>query len=77
MSQGIIKYGMDWDKIRKEVFHNNKAEVEIELRACILLGVKESKNIGDKELNDFKKSLAPKPSNGKAVKNGKKHSKWF
>lgn len=39
-----------------------------------MFGVKDSKNIGDKELNDFKKNLTPK-TNGKAAKNGKKHWK--
>ena len=46
LTEALINYGLDWSKISKEVFQGKKAEVEIELRACVLLGVKDSKNVG-------------------------------
>ena len=45
LREGLINFGVDWQKIKEQKFNNSKTEVEIELRACILLGVKESSKI--------------------------------
>jgi len=43
-------------QIREHYFNNSKSEVELELRICLLLNAKDIKNIGEKELKEFKKN---------------------
>lgn len=47
---------MDIPSIRDHFFKNGKTEVELELRICLLFGVKDIKNITEKELKDFRKA---------------------
>ncbi len=53
--QGVLAHDLDLTAIRELAFHNNKTEMELELRLCLLFNVKDLKAIGEKELKEFKK----------------------
>jgi len=53
--QGVLNYGLDVSAIGEHQFKNTKTPVELELRLCILFNVKDLKNVGEKELKEFKK----------------------
>jgi hypothetical protein len=47
---------LDVPTIREHCFRNGKTEVELELRLCLLFGVKDLKNVAEKELKEFRKA---------------------
>ena len=56
--QGVLEYDLDVAKIREMVFASAKAEVELELRLCLLFNAKDIKAITEKEVKEFKKANA-------------------
>lgn len=56
MTAGVIAHELDLAAIREQVFKNGKSEVELELRICLLFGVKDIKAITEKDLKEFRKA---------------------
>jgi hypothetical protein len=54
--QGVLEYDLEVGKIRELVFSSGKAEVELELRLCLLFNAKDIKAITEKEVKEFKKN---------------------
>lgn len=53
---GVLAYDLDVPAIRQHCFNSAKTEVELELRLCLLFGVKDIKSITEKELKELKKT---------------------
>lgn len=52
----MLAHELDISAIRQHYFKNAKTEVELELRICLLFGVKDIKSITEKELKEFRKN---------------------
>lgn len=48
---GMMEHGKKWEEIASKHFKQTKKAVEIEMRACLLFGVKDSKYITEKNID--------------------------
>lgn len=46
--EGLRKHSLNFEKISKDIFKGTKSEIELELRVCLLFGVKNIKQITKK-----------------------------
>lgn len=56
LTAGVLAHELDLPAIREQVFKNGKTEVELELRICLLFGVKDIKAITEKDIKEFRRA---------------------